>query len=449
MRGPFRNRTFRRLFVGRVITNVGDSFYFVGAMWLVYSLTNDPLYTGVAGFVTMVPQAFQFLAGPLVDRWSIRRILVGTQLVQAAVVSLIPIAHVFGVLTVELVLVVMPVLSALNQLVYPAQIAALPRILDDRELVAANSAFSVAYQGFDMVANGIGGVLIGLFGAVALFALDAVTFGIAAIVFATVSIPPANRTNEIQPTDSSGRLLAGDGSQVPSRDTSLVTNGNGDGTESDSSDSYVVRLREGVAVLRGTFIVPLLAGAVVANFSVGMILAATPPYADSLAVPGSLNSIGGAGAYGILMASIAAGGFVGAIGTNLVADRRLGRSMIVGYTLAGVFWSGALLASWLPVTALLFALAYIPIGVLAVQVAAVVQSAPPTELVGRVSSIHGSASASMIPIGSLAGGVVAGWLGPQAAMAALAIATFSLALYVLLNRDLREMPAPDRTTIDR
>jgi MFS family permease len=448
MRGPFRNRTFRRLLVGRVITNVGDSFYFVGAMWLVYSLTNDPLYTGVAGFVTMIPQAFQFLAGPLVDRWSIRRILVGTQLVQAAVVSLIPIAHVFGFLTVELVLVVMPVLSILNQLVYPAQIAALSRILDDGELVAANSAFSVAYQGFDMVANGIGGVLIGLFGAVALFALDAVTFGIAAIVFATVSIPPANRTNEVQPTDSSGRSLAGNESHVVSGDTPLVTNGKGDGTESDRSDSYVARMREGVAVLRGTFLVPLLAGAVVANFSVGMILAATPPYADSLVVPGALDSIGGAGAYGILMASIAAGGFVGAIGTNLVADRRLGRSMIVGYTLAGVLWGGALLANWLPVTALLFALAYIPIGVLAVQVAAVVQSAPPTELVGRVSSIHGSASASMIPIGSLAGGVVAGWLDPQAAMAALAIATFSLALYVLLNRDLREMPSPDRTTVD-
>ncbi|MEM4780483.1 MAG: MFS transporter [Halalkalicoccus sp.] len=416
MRGPFRNRTFRRLFAGRVITNVGDSFYFVGAMWLVYSLTNDPLYTGVAGFVTMVPQAFQFLAGPLVDRWSIRRILVGTQFVQVAVVSLIPIAHVFGVLTVELVLIVMPVLSALNQLVYPAQIAALPRILDDGELVAANSVFSVVYQGFDMVANGIGGVLIGLFGVVALFALDAVTFGIAAIVFATVSIPPANRTNEVQPTDN--------------------------------SDSYVARMREGVAVLRGTFLVPLLAGAVVANFSVGMILAVTPPYADSLVVPGALNSIGGAGAYGILMASIAAGGFVGAIATNLVADRRLGRSMIVGYTLAGVLWSGALLANWLPVTALLFALAYIPIGVLAVQVAAVVQSAPPAELVGRVSSIHGSASASMIPIGSLAGGVVAGWLSPQTTMASLAIASLLLALYVLLNRDLREMPPPDRATID-
>lgn len=459
MRGPFRNRTFRRLLAGRVITNVGDSFYFVGAMWLVYSLTSDPLYTGVAGFMTMVPQAFQFLAGPLVDQWSIRRILVGTQLIQAAVVSLIPIAHIFGFLTVELVLVVMPILSALNQLVYPAQITALPRILDDEELVAANSAFSVAYQGFDIVANGIGGVLIGLLGAVALFALDAVTFGIAAIVFATVSIPPANTaTDDDRPADeltgtdksaaTSTRPLADDDSRVANESTALVTDGDGNHTESENTNSYVARMREGVAIIRGTFLVPLLAGAVIANFSVGMILAATPPYADSLIVPEALNLIGAAGAYGILMASIAAGGFVGAIATNLVADRRLGRSMVVGYTLAGILWSIGLLANWLPLTALFFALAYVPIGLLAVQVAAVVQSAPPAEMVGRVSSVHGSASASMVPIGSLVGGVVAGWLNPQAAMAALGIATFSLALYVFVNPDLREMPAPERMAID-
>ena len=114
MRGPFENRTFRRLFAGRVITNVGDSLYFIGAMWLVYSLTGDPFYTGLAGFLTMAPGAFQFLAGPLVDRWSIRRTLVGTQVVQALVVATIPIAHVLGALTVWHVLVVMPLLSALN-----------------------------------------------------------------------------------------------------------------------------------------------------------------------------------------------------------------------------------------------------------------------------------------------------------------------------------------------
>ncbi len=447
MREALRNRTFRRLFIGRVISNVGDSFYFVAAMWLVYSLTDDPVYTGLAGFVTMAPQTFQFLVGPLVDRWSIRRTLVGTQLVQAVVVSSIPIAYVFGVLTVEPVLVVMPVLSALDQLVYPAQTTALPRILDEEALVAANSAFSVAYEGFEMVANGIGGVLIGLFGAVALFDLDAITFGAAAIVFATVSVPLGNTSTDDGRSGDTG-TLAGDDGRAEDGVESRPRSGDNTETESNGSQTYLTRLREGVSVLRGTFLVPLLAGAVVANFSVGMMLAATPAYADSLAVPRILSHIGAAGAYGVLTGSIAAGGFVGAVATNAVADRPLGRTVVVGYALVGVLWCGGLLADWLPATALLFALANVPLGALSVQIAAVVQSAPPAELIGRVSSIQGSASASVVPIGSLAGGIFASWFSPRAAMAALGFAAFSLALYVLVNPSLRELPSPDRVTLD-
>lgn len=448
MRGPFENRTFRRLFAGRVITNFGDSLYFVAAMWLVYSLTNDPFYTGLAGFLTMAPQAFQFLAGPLVDRWSIRRTLVGTQLLQAAVVALIPIAHALGVLSVGLLLVVMPLLSALNQLVYPAQTVALPRILEDEELVAANSAFSIAYQGFDMVANGIGGVLIGLFGAVVLFAIDAVTFGLAALVFATLSIPPAGAS--VDDEGNADRSVTDDAerSATDDADSDGAAVADGGSLSLEEPDSYLTRLREGVAVLRGTFLVWLIAGAAVVNVTAGMILAAIPPYADALGVPPALSAIGAAGGYGILMAAFAAGNFFGALGATLVADRPFGRTMIVGFGLAGVLWFAAIAVDWLPLTALLITLALVPVGLVNVQFAAVVQSAPPEALVGRVSSILGSASASMIPLGSLLGGIVASAFSPRLAMSALGVGSLCLALYVLARRDLRELPAPDRATLE-
>lgn len=421
MHSPFANRRFRRLFVGRVVTNIGDSFYFIAAMWLVYSLTEDPFYTGLAGFVTMLPQAFQFAAGPLVDRWSIRRTLVGTQLVQVGVVSLIPIADVLGVLRVELVLVVMPILASLNQLVYPAQVTALPRILDEEELVAANAAFSVAYQGLDMVANGLGGILIGLFGAVALFALDAITFGVAALLFATISIPSAK---------------ADAGGVVPGPE------------DDDGSLGYLVRLWEGVDVLRGTFFVWLIIGSAVVNITYGMTLAAIPVYADGLGIPSAVQAIGAAGTYGILMGSLAAGNLVGAVATNRFGGYRLGRSMIVGYPLAGSLWIAGLLVDWLPGTALLFTLAFIPNAIIAVQVAAVIQSAPPAAFVGRVSSIFGSASASMIPVGALLGGAIAGWFGPRAAMVALAVGNLSFGLYVLVHPALATLPAPHRVSLD-
>lgn len=50
MRGPFESSEFRRLFAGRVITNVGDCIYFVAAMWLVYELSGNVLYSDWPAF---------------------------------------------------------------------------------------------------------------------------------------------------------------------------------------------------------------------------------------------------------------------------------------------------------------------------------------------------------------------------------------------------------------
>ncbi|MFC3959015.1 MFS transporter [Halovivax cerinus] len=467
MRGLFDNRTFRRLFAGRVITNLGDSLYFIGAMWLVYSLTGDPFYTGVAGFLTQGPAVFQFLAGPIVDRHPIRRLLVGTQLFQAVIVATIPIAHALDALTVWHVLAVMPILSAANQLVYPAQTAALPRIVDEAELVAANSAFSVAYQGFEMVANGIGGVIIGFVGAVSLFVIDAATFGIAALVFATLAIPPANAGDESTATDdgrtgdgveSGGGEPAADGgtptraNDADSDDEGSPEDGSTDDHASDTtppeSDGYVDRLREGADVLRGTFLLPLVVAASILNVTGGMVMASIPAYADSLAVPTALSALGAAGAYGILMAAFAGGNFLGALAASAVSDRPFGYVFLASGFATGTLWTAGLLVDWLPLTALLFTLALVPVGTVNVQIATIVQTAPPEALVGRVSSLLGSASTAVVPVGALLGGIVAGALGPRAAMAGIGVAGLGQAVYLLANAEIRGLPPAGETSLD-
>ncbi|MZE66935.1 MFS transporter, partial [Bacillus anthracis] len=44
-----KNRNFLLLFLGRIFTNIGDSLYYVAAMWLVYKLSGNPFYSGLAG----------------------------------------------------------------------------------------------------------------------------------------------------------------------------------------------------------------------------------------------------------------------------------------------------------------------------------------------------------------------------------------------------------------
>lgn len=124
-----KNRNFLLLFLGRIFTNIGDSLYYVAAMWLVYKLSGNPFYSGLAGFLTLLPSALQFLTGPFVDRWPIKNTLVITQVLQCILILIIPITHYFDLLTVQLLLIIMPIVAFIEQFAYPAQSKALPLLL--------------------------------------------------------------------------------------------------------------------------------------------------------------------------------------------------------------------------------------------------------------------------------------------------------------------------------
>ena len=399
------NANFRRLFLGRLVTNAGDSVYFIAAMWLVYDLTGSPFYTGVAGFLIQAPQALQVFAGPLVDRWSIRNVLVRTQVVQAVFVLVVPVAWYLDVLSVWLVLIVMPLLTLLNQVVYPAQNAAIPRIVSETELVRANSLISVAYQGVDMAFNAAAGVLIALVGAIALYVLDSLTFLVAVGLFLGLSIPPA-RTN---------------------------------GGESEGT-SYLVDLRAGIDYVRGSVLLSIVLGAVVLNFAFGIAIAILPDFAAIR---------GGPALYGILMASLSAGSLVGSVGASALERYPFGWVNIVGLTISGVAWVGATTTTSVWLSAGLFFLAFVPIGIANVMLQAMVQSAVSESLLGRVTALTASLSGAMLPLGSLLGGAAAGWFGTVTTLSATAGGFLFLGAYFLLHPRIRSLPRIDAASPER
>ncbi|ELZ04943.1 MFS transporter [Natrialba asiatica] len=417
MRELLRNGSFMRLFCGRLVTNAGDSLYYIAAMWLVYQLTGSAAFTGVAGFLTTAPSAIQFLFGPLVDRTPLRRVLVGTQLAQGILVLVIPIAAALDALSVWVVLTVMPLLSLLNQPVYPAESAALPRIVEREELVEGNSLFALAYQGADAAFNAVGGLLVAALGAVTLFLVNSLTFGIATLLFATLSIPAAGTDNDETKQTATASETAADGGRPTAAN--------------DSPASYLADLQEGIEFLRGTIVAKLLVGAAVVNFSIGGVMAVLPAYADVL---------GGASAYGLLTAAIGTGMLIGALVGSAVRRFPFGRVVALGMAGSAMLWVGAVAVNWLPASALLFALALVPAGVTNVLVISLVQALVPDGLLGRVTAVLGSASAAMTPVGALVGGAVAGATSATLVLWAAGASFALLALYVFAVPSLRRLP---------
>lgn len=405
MRAVLGNVSFRRLLVGRLITNAGDSLYLIASLWIVYDLTNSPLYTGIASAMLYLPPALQFLTGPLVDTWNPRSVLIGTQVVQAGLVLLIPVAAVTGHLSAPLVLAVIPIAGMVNQFYYPAQERSIPRLVSEEELADANSLLSITYEGIEAVFNAVGGVLVALMGAVSLFVIDAVSFAIVALIFATLQIP----TGETE----------GPGARR--------------GTDGDFSfREYMAGLREGFDYIVGSVLGVMTLMLAITNFAFGGMTAALPLFADAR---------GGPALFGILLAAIGAGRMIGSLLGPRLQEHSFGTIVMAGSTFSGIAWTAGVFAEWVPLTTALFCIAMIPTGMVNVLNFTFIQTHVPNRMLGRASSVTGSVAAVAVPAGALLGGVVADSWGARVVVYGLGISLFVRAIAWAAHPRLRPLPA--------
>ncbi|MBE7121414.1 MFS transporter [Bacillus cereus] len=399
-----KNRNFLLLFLGRVFTNIGDSLYYVAAMWLVYELSGNPFYSGLAGFLTLLPSALQFLTGPFVDRWSIKNTLVITQVLQCFLILIIPITHYFDLLTVQLLLIIMPIVAFIEQFAYPAQSKALPLLLNKTQLLKGNSLFSFAYQGIDLICTTLSGILVALLGAITLYVIDSFTFAITALLFFSLKMPKQAETN-----------------------TSL------------STKQYFSDLKEGFSIVFRSLMGVFLIGSVVANFSIGMMMAILPSFTDSL---------GGVKLYGFFLAAISAGSLIGALFSSWVGKHNVGRVSIISFATSAFFWFLSTLVPFQWLSIFLFGLAWIPIGATNILFATIGQIVIPNQYLGRINSVTRSIGTIAMPLGSLIGGYTANVYSSQLIFALASIGILFISLVWLLHPKLRALPKADEITAD-
>ncbi|MGW5982367.1 MFS transporter [Bacillus mycoides] len=399
-----KNRNFLLLFLGRIFTNVGDSLYYVAAMWLVYKLSGNPFYSGLAGFLTLLPSALQFLTGPFVDRWSIKSTLVITQVLQCILILIIPITHYFDLLTVQLLLIIMPIVAFIEQFAYPAQSKALPLLLHKTQLLKGNSLFSFAYQGIDLICTTLSGILVALLGAITLYVVDSLTFAITALLFFSLKMPKQAETN-----------------------TSL------------STKQYFSDLKEGFSIVFRSLMGVFLIGSVVANFSIGMMMAILPSFTDSL---------GGVKLYGFFLAAISGGSLIGALFSSWVGKHNVGRVSIISFATSAFFWFLSTLVPFQWLSIFLFGLAWIPIGATNILFATIGQIVIPNQYLGRINSVTRSIGTIAMPLGSLIGGYTANVFSSQLIFALASIGILFISLVWLLHPKLRALPKADEITAD-
>jgi MFS family permease len=176
------------IWLGQVVSQLGDWFNTIALYTIILNLTGSGRNIGLLMVARFVPSfVFGPMSGVLADRFSRRTIMIVSDLLRALVVLGFLFVRRADQLWIIYLLTVMQL--ALSTFFEPAKTAAIPSIVSDRELVAANAISSVTWSIMLTMGAAIGGVITGWFGTDASFILDALTYLLSAALIASVSLP--------------------------------------------------------------------------------------------------------------------------------------------------------------------------------------------------------------------------------------------------------------------
>src|SRR5579859_4559066 len=187
---------FRNLWLGQVISQIGDYFAFLALMVVVSGFSPEAASTtrAVSGLmiaITLPRLVFGVLAGVFVDRWDRRHTMIGSDLIRAGLtLALIPA---FLAQNLWLVYALAFALAAFGTLFNPAKGALIPTLVPPEQLTAANALAQTSQMLSTLIGPALAGTTFALVGAgnqwVA-FGINAVSFLVSA---AAVWLIPAAR----------------------------------------------------------------------------------------------------------------------------------------------------------------------------------------------------------------------------------------------------------------
>ena len=205
----FRNRAFVYLWSAQTLSQLASNMVLAALMATVHDTTESDTAVAVLLLTFLVPAVlFSTLGGVLVERSNAKVIMLATNVVRAVgIIAFIFVAPNTDSANVPLVYLINFGIATATAIFAPAELTAIPRIVDRRHLMAANSIFVLTINATFAIGFGFLGplVLIAL-GPIAVYVVVAVMFGLAAL--AILPLPAVRPDHVAAPaTDAAGRAI--------------------------------------------------------------------------------------------------------------------------------------------------------------------------------------------------------------------------------------------------
>lgn len=182
-----QNSGFRRLWLGQIVSELGDWLDSIALYALLLRLTGSGQAIGLLLVAQMLPSALIGpWAGVLVDRLPRKWVMVVVDLARIPLVLLLLVVHTAD--QIWLIYLVTVLKNSLTAFFEPARGAILPSLARRDELVVANNISSVTWSTMLAVGTALGGLVVGLVGPETAFVLDAASFAVSALILASIRV---------------------------------------------------------------------------------------------------------------------------------------------------------------------------------------------------------------------------------------------------------------------
>jgi MFS family permease len=205
----FRNRAFVYLWSAQTLSQLASNMVLAALMATVRRTTGSDTAVALLILTFLVPAVlFSTLGGVLVERSNAKLIMLATNVVRAVgIVAFIFVAPTTASANVPLVYLINFGIATATAIFAPAELTSIPRIVDRRHLMAANSIFVLTINATFAIGFGfLGPLVLNVLGPIAVYVLVAVMFGAAALAILPL---PAVRPERVAPpaTDAAGRAV--------------------------------------------------------------------------------------------------------------------------------------------------------------------------------------------------------------------------------------------------
>jgi MFS family permease len=393
--GALTHRNFRLLWLAALGSTIGTWMQKFAQSLLVYDLTGSKFFLGIDDFLSQLPiLLFMLIGGVVADRHDRRRLLTGSQYVQAFSAFMLALLVWTGTINVWFIFALSFIAGCGQAFGGPAYQALIPSLVPRRDLPNAIALNSSQFNLSRVLGPGAGVAIVSTIGLAACFAVNGLSFFFVVLALASLHLPP----------------------HTPSPERRAL------GAELQSGLFYV---RDNRLMLTLTILVG------VSTFLAMPILTMLPAFAtEVLTGSGTPES-----RLSMLMASQGLGAILGALIVGTVDTRKhMGRLLLTVQIGLGLLIAAFALSTSLPLSlALLFIGGILFMALFSISFS-LVQLTVPETLRGRVVSIYMVALRGGGPIGGLVAGALADRFSASSVMAVNGVVLAVVAAWYLLVR---------------